>query len=978
MHYSNKDMDYDNSTLLPKRNLFALRPDPALDQITGLAARLFQVRGVFVSVIGDAGHEVRSSHGCNAAEALPVLGLCAPAVLFSSLILVEDTAQDPRFADLRAANTDTPVRFFAGAPLCADDGLVLGMLCLLDDQPRLLSPSEQDTLWDLATLVMREAALQNTLSFAGTLAAEKQAREQWFHALAQNRGDMVTVLDAGGKALYQNPSSERMLGFLSKLSFAPNMAARIHPQDQVRALAFWECVRVVPGSHPPIELRVRHQNGGFRLLEASCDNRLDDPAVGGIVVNARDVTRCRHEEAARRLAETRLETVMRTSPLAIFSFDLQGRIESWNTAAETTFGWSQAEVQGKFLPMVLPERHEHLEAAQASLLRGETITEQETCYQTKSGARREANYSCEPLRSVLGQVCGGIVVMSDISRRKQDEAALAHAEEKFRGIFEHATEGIFQTTPAGRFVSANPSMARILGYETPAALIESVTDIAAHIYADETRRAEFIHLMETQNFVTDFVAQVYRTNGTLVWISANAHAVRDEKGRLACFEGTVEDITERITLEAEREGQLAEALERADHDPLTGLLNHRAFHRALEQEADRTLREGSTLAIAVLDLDNFKFFNDAYGHAVGDDVLRQVASTLSVNCRSYDTLARFGGDEFAMLLPGLTASQADEFAQRLRSQAQNIGFQPPGCDTLVPLGLSVGIAIFPDENPGRLEALARADARLMRAKSGGQDEATERLRAGLNQSMDGFSMLDALVTAVDNKDRYTRRHSEDVMRYSVAIARALGLDEKTQRLVEVAGLLHDVGKIGVPDAILRKPGSLSDAEFHAVRHHPMMGSIIVSSVPGFEDMLDAVRHHHERWDGEGYPFGLCGQEIPLVARIMAVADAFSAMTTDRPYRKGMNPMRACAILERGAGTQWDPDCVTAFAEAHRLSQEAREAEEESRRTRRRVNDALPSGGDSGLKAQEDALLLRREAVLSRQAANQALNASGEL
>ncbi len=802
-------------------------------------------------------------------------------------------------------------------------------------------------------------------------------RIPWLSALLHNSSDLALVLSAPGQVLYQNPAAERMLGVFPTNAPLFWLFARVHAQDKARVLAFWECVDTVPGMHRPIEFRVRHWEGGVRFVVAVCANQTDDPAVQGIVVNVRDITAQRQAEAVQHKTEARLEMQAQVSPLAIFSFSRDGLIESWNPAAEKTFGWTQAEAWGRFFPMSLPERQDKWAAVQADLLRGETITEQETRYQTKDGECRDGHFSCGPLRDAHGQVCGGIAILSDISRRKQDEAALAHAEEKFRGIFEHAVEGIFQTTPDGRFVSANPSLARILGYGTPALLMEGVGAIGTHLYASETRRAEFIRLMEAQDAVTDFVSQVYRTNGTLVWISENARAVRDETGAVAYFEGTVEDITERMTLEAEREGQLAEALERADHDPLTGLLNHRAFHRALEQEADRTLRDGGTLAIAVLDLDNFKFFNDAYGHAVGDDVLRQVASTLSVNCRSYDTLARFGGDEFAMLLPGMTVAQADEFAGRLRLQAQNIGFQPPGCDTVVPLGLSVGVAIFPDEGPGRLESLARADARLMRAKSGGQDEETERLRANLNQSMEGFSILDALVTAVDNKDRYTRRHSEDVMRYSVAIARALNLDEKTQSLIKVAGLLHDVGKIGVPDAILRKPGALTGDEFHAVRHHPMMGSIIVSSVPGFEDMLDAVRHHHERWDGEGYPFALCGLGIPLVARIMAVADAYSAMTTDRPYRKGMNPARALAILERGAGTQWDPACVLAFTEVQRQSQEARAAEEQSRRTRRRAHDPSPVSDDLGQEAYPDASRLRREAVLSRQAASQALSLPSE-
>ena len=369
---------------------------------------------------------------------------------------------------------------------------------------------------------------------------------------------------------------------------------------------------------------------------------------------------------------------------------------------------------------------------------------------------------------------------------------------------------------------------------------------------------------------------------------------------------------------AQQERLLAEAREQADKDPLTGLLNHRAFHKRLEEEADRAHRTGERVAVAVIDLDNFKFFNDAYGHLVGDDVLQQVAGALRRCSRSYDTLARYGGDEFALLLPGAGEQSAAQITAKLTDAFQNIEYQP-ATGMPIPLTLSVGVAVFPDDGPGRLEALEAADARLMRVKcgGGGAGELTEHLRAQLSCSMANFSMLNALVTAVDTKDRYTRRHSEDVMAYSYQIALELGLDEKTCNLTLMAALLHDVGKIGVPNYILRKPGALTSEEYRAIKQHPMMGAVIVGAVTGLEETLDAIRHHHERWDGKGYPYGLAGEEIPLLARLMAVADAYSALTTDRPYRKGMDAERALSILADGAGVQWDPMCIGAFLSARR-------------------------------------------------------------
>ena len=374
-----------------------------------------------------------------------------------------------------------------------------------------------------------------------------------------------------------------------------------------------------------------------------------------------------------------------------------------------------------------------------------------------------------------------------------------------------------------------------------------------------------------------------------------------------------DDIAERKRLEAERELALLEALERANRDPLTGLLNHRTFHSRLEEESVRTLCAGTILTVALLDLDNFRFFNDCYGHAVGDEVLRLVAQRLQSICESEAVVVRFGGDEFALLLPDVGYTRAAEAEEWIREGLNGLTFRPEGQASAIPISVSVGAALFPHTGQDRQDVLRQAGERLLWVKTGGAVETeAQQVRASVLRRVQGFSMLDALVTAVDNKDRYTRRHSEDVMAYSLTIARALGMDEATQRTVAVAALLHDVGKIGVPDAILRKPGKLTEEEFEAIKQHPQMGAIMVGAVPGLEETLDAVRHHHERWDGAGYPFGLAGDQTPLIARLMAVADAFSAMTTDRPYRKGMDKKKAFSILRDGAGTQWDPECVDAF------------------------------------------------------------------
>ena len=509
-----------------------------------------------------------------------------------------------------------------------------------------------------------------------------------------------------------------------------------------------------------------------------------------------------------------------------------------------------------------------------------------------------------------------LVVWHDLTERKRAEEARRTAERDYRSLFENAAEGIFRTTPEGAFVQANPALAHIYGYETPDALIHSLTDIGSQLYVDAGRRAEFGRLMREQGGVSGFEAQVYRRDGEIIWISVNARLVCDAAGGLRWYEGFVQDVSARKALEAEQARSLCEAEERASRDPLTGLLNHRAFHARLAEGEARAQQEGTMLAVAMLDLNNFKFFNDCYGHATGDEVLRHVAERLQGSCRLDDTLARFGGDEFALLLPNVGTASAAEIESRLRTSLKDITYRLGEQETPIPITISVGAALFPQDGLDRSEVVRLADRRLLRSKTGGAAETeADQVRRHAGRSLEGFSMLDALVTAVDNKDRYTRRHSEDVMEYSLLIARELGLDGATLETIGVAALLHDVGKIGVPDAILRKPGKLTDEEFEAVKQHPMMGAVMVGAVPGLADVLDAVRHHHERWDGGGYPWGLRGDGCPLIARLMAVADAFSAMTTDRPYRKGMPHKEALSILKAGAGTQWDPQCVKAFFDA---------------------------------------------------------------
>ncbi|MGI4791619.1 MAG: PAS domain S-box protein [Janthinobacterium lividum] len=587
---------------------------------------------------------------------------------------------------------------------------------------------------------------------------------------------------------------------------------------------------------------------------------------------------------------------------------LRGKLKAWkpvevellNYRKDGTSFWSQLNIRP-----VANEKgwYTHWVSIQRDVTERRNIEEEE-----RTGARRREGKLTHDLQEKT----------IDLEEKTQD---LLENEARFRGVVEGLGEGILITDFDDIVLYSNPRLTEMTGW----ANLE-MHGHPAYRFLLAPEDWPILHKANTQrqNGVSEcWESRFLRKDASFFWGEIKATPYRDSTGCIVGTLGAITDISTRKALQdeqqsmiAEQARMLAEALERADHDPLTGLLNHRAFQKKLEEETNRAQREGSSLVVVILDLDNFKFFNDAYGHAAGDEVLRQVANAMRQQSRSYDTLGRFGGDEFVMLFPGTAEGQ--KIADGLQEHLAHLGYRPPGYDTAIPISASIGIAVFPNEASTRADAVALADKRLLQAKSGGGEAANliAELRVRLpSSSVDGFAMLSALVTAVDAKDRYTLRHSEDVLVYSLQIAQVLGLDAAAQHTVQVAALLHDVGKIGVPDAILRKPGQLTEAEFKAIQQHPQMGAAIVGAVLGFEGTLAAIRSHHERWNGEGYPAGLQGENIPLIARLMAVADAFSAMTTDRPYRNGMTDAKAMSILQEGSGTHWDPTCIQAFLHA---------------------------------------------------------------
>ena len=360
--------------------------------------------------------------------------------------------------------------------------------------------------------------------------------------------------------------------------------------------------------------------------------------------------------------------------------------------------------------------------------------------------------------------------------------------------------------------------------------------------------------------------------------------------------------------------QTDELVEAQRRDALTGMLNHGTAVGLLAAQIEDARADGQAVGVALVDIDNFRLLNDTHGHAAGDTALRKVAAALRTELSEVSILGRYGPDELIVVAPPGCSHDLEPAIERLRNRLADLSLQF-GASERLPLTVSAGICFSPVDGSAATELLSVATVALGEAKASGGD-GIRVARAELNDmrvaERSSFDVLVGLVIAVDTKDRYTKRHSEDVARYATFLAERIGADPELLRTLGIAGLLHDIGKIGIPDVILRKPAALTAGEYEIVKQHVALGDSIVRDLPNLDDVRAGIRHHHERWDGTGYLHGLSGEAIPLIARLLAVADAFSAMTTSRPYRKALPIGESLRRLEDAAGSQLDPALVTAF------------------------------------------------------------------
>ncbi len=387
----------------------------------------------------------------------------------------------------------------------------------------------------------------------------------------------------------------------------------------------------------------------------------------------------------------------------------------------------------------------------------------------------------------------------------------------------------------------------------------------------------------------------------------------------------------------------------ANTDTLTSLYNHRGFQEMLAKELAKAKDNNTHLSIVMFDVNNISKINRELGHAKGDEVIKLLAEKVKQNIRNTDYAGRYGGDEIAIIMPDTDTRDAKYLAEYI-TYCLSCCF----VDDVGPVKVSVGISTYPDCSSDQEKLLILAEQAMFISQAKGYKEgmsaivsssdfnfwddvalnsfaevlAKRHSQIGINfeeELVHKFNneeiinhnhlmeMVTSLAGAIDAKDPYTKGHSTSVSRYSEALARAINLPESEVERIKIGAMLHDVGKIGIPESVLKKPGKLTDEEWEIMKQHPVIGAEkVLEPNEALRDLIPIVKYHHERLDGKGYPEHLKGNEIPLAARIVSVADAYHALVSDRPYRKGMPIEKACAILKEGAGTQWDADLVRQF------------------------------------------------------------------
>ena len=488
-------------------------------------------------------------------------------------------------------------------------------------------------------------------------------------------------------------------------------------------------------------------------------------------------------------------------------------------------------------------------------------------------------------------------------------------------ILENSPHAIITVDNSGNITSFNQSAEKLSGFSRFSALNQNVDTVFSY---EEITNGSFAKVLMSsrdtgrpiKNFQRSFKLPSGRNKLCIVNTYPISNASNDIIGVMAVIRG--QSNRQSKTVSSPLFGaRSADALSIVDN--LTNLYNHKYFHERLAEEVHRSYLQNSNVSVVMLDIDYFRHYNDVLGYPAGDKLLSEFANMLSALVRTRDIVTRYGGEEFAIILTDADSKLGFEVAERIRTSIENYPFEGREIQPKGKLTVSVGVATYPANASSKEDLLRVAEEALYRAKHTSKSRVAlyfsvfDDLKTELDQSdLSLLNTIKTLITVINAKDKYTFGHSERVVRYSSVLAEQLGLGEEQVKYIKYGAYLHDIGKIEIGRDILNKKEPLALDEWSLLKCHPQWGADIVKPVNALKQILPQILYHHERFDGGGYPNGLVGTDIPLNARILAIADSFDAMTTVRPYQKARSLNEAVQELLRCSGTQFDPQLVESF------------------------------------------------------------------
>jgi diguanylate cyclase (GGDEF)-like protein/PAS domain S-box-containing protein len=543
---------------------------------------------------------------------------------------------------------------------------------------------------------------------------------------------------------------------------------------------------------------------------------------------------------------------------------------------------------GKYHYDVFPDLPMQLREVHKRVLRGEIVTCEEEEYFYDDGSSNWMRWECRPWYETDDSI-GGIVLYSEIiTERKLIEQALYNEKEHFKMTLLSVGDGVISADKHGTITVMNPIAEKLTGWQTAQALGQPLQDVLRVIHEDtRAPNEDYLEKVMAAGSIIDLSngLLLLSKEGKEIPVEVGAAPIRDSKGDIVGVVIVIRDYTEKKIKQKEIEYL-------SYHDPLTGLYNRRYMEDSIKRlDVSRNI----PLTLMVLDVNGLKLTNDAFGHEAGDQLLIKFAAIMRKVCRADDIVGRMGGDEFCILLPHTDEKQAESIKERIKTAASNLKLDP------IVLSLAVGHAAKTSPEQAIETVMTEADNLMYK----------DKIKYGKMMRSQTIEMVLHHINANYEQEQI---HTQNVSRYCEAIAKAMGLSKKEVSDIRNAAALHDIGKIMVPPQILNKPGKLTQEELTIIRRHPEIGYQMLKSVDEYVILAEYVLHHHERWDGSGYPEGLRGDNIPLYSRIIAVADAYEAMTAVRPYQKSKTKEEAILELLRCSSIQFDPDIVRVFVE----------------------------------------------------------------